>query len=63
MCSCSSSYPAAQFAQSQSLAALLKAAQNPAADKNKNGIPDGNEKAAAPAGKAPGTGRLLDTSA
>ena len=62
MC-CSSCSAAAKFAQSYSVAALLKAAQDPTADKNKNGIPDQAEKNAAQAGKAPGTGLLLDTHA
>ena len=63
MSSCSSSSPAAKFAQSYSLAALLKAAQDPAADKNKNGIPDGGEKNPVQAGKTPGTGIIVDKNA
>ena len=58
---CCSSCSAAKFAQSQSLAALLKAALDPSADKNKNGIPDAAEKKAAAA--APGTGLVVDRSA
>ena len=61
MCDSSSS-PAAQFAQSHSIAALLKAALDPAADKNRNGIPDKDEKAT-PAAKAAGTGLVVDRSA
>ena len=59
MC-CSSSSPAARFAQSYSIAALLKAAIDPTADRNHNGIPDKDEKAAAAASKAPGTGLAVD---
>jgi len=62
MSSCSSCSAAGKFAQSYSLAALLKAAQDPAADKNKAGIPEG-EKNAARASTAPGTGLVVDTSA
>jgi len=63
MSSCSSCSAAGKFAQSYSLAALLKAAQDPAADKSKNGISGIAEKNAAQAGKAPGTGSVVDTSA
>jgi len=62
MC-CSSSSPAAQFAQSYSPSAMVKAMQNPMADKNHNGIPDIDEKKASVATNAPGTGVLIDKSA
>jgi hypothetical protein len=60
MC-CSSTSAAAKFAQSYSPAALIKAAQDPTADKNGNGIPDIEESKTA--SKAPGTGLIVDRSA
>jgi len=62
MC-CSSSSAAAKFAQSYSPAALAKAAADPTADKNKNGIPDIEENKTTAASKAPGTGLIVDRSA
>lgn len=62
MC-CSSSSPAAKFAQSYSPAGQIKALTDPIADKNRNGIPDIAESKTAAAGKAPGTGLIVDRSA